>query len=110
MVGDVVRITFTPNENIHTEVKTYYNYMKFTDDGSASVKIDFTNAYIDTQYGSYAGTDVDVKRAFNILYDGDQVFERYIDASDEDVVGSNTLLMFKTLSIYQTTSLLLANN
>ena len=89
VVGDVVRITFTPNENIHTEVKTYYNYMKFVDDGSAPVKIDFTNAYIDTQYGSYAGTDVDIKRAFNILYGGYQVFERYIDASDGDVVGSS---------------------
>ena len=53
VVGDVVRITFTPNENINTEIKTYYNYMKFVDDGSDSVKIDLTNAYIDTQYGSY---------------------------------------------------------
>ena len=85
VVGDVVRITFTPNENIHTEVKTYYNYMKFVDDGSDSVKIDLTNAYIDTQYGSYAGTNVDIKRAFNIKYGGYQVFERYIDASDEDI-------------------------
>ena len=89
VVGDVVRITFTPNENINTEIKTYYNYMKFVDDGSDSVKIDLTNAYIDTQYGSYAGTNVDIKRAFNIKYGGYQVFERYIDASDEDVVGSS---------------------
>ena len=63
--------------------------MKFVDDGSDSVKIDLTNAYIDTQYGSYAGTNVDIKRAFNIKYGGYQVFERYIDASDEDVVGSS---------------------
>ena len=91
MVGDVVRITFTPNENIHTEIKTYYNYMKFVDDGSDSVKIDLTNSYIDTQYGSYAGTNVDIKRAFNIKYGGYQVFERYIDASDEDVIGSDLL-------------------
>ena len=90
VVGDVVRITFTPNENINTEVKTYYNYMKFIDDGSDSVKIDFTNAYIDTQYGSYAGTNVDIKRAFNILYGGYQVFERYLDASDSVAIGAST--------------------
>ena len=92
VVGDVVRVTFTPNENINTEVKTYYNYMKHDDDGSTPTKIDLTSSYIDTQFGTYAGTDVDVKRAFNILYGGYQVFERYIDASDEDVVGSNTSL------------------
>ena len=92
VVGDVVRITFTPNENINTEIKTYYNYMKHDDDGSTPTKIDLTSSYIDTQFGTYAGTDVDVKRAFNILYGGYQVFERYIDASDEDVIGSNTSL------------------
>jgi len=88
--GDIVRLTFTPNSGINAEVKTFYNYIKHDDDGSASVDINFNNAYIDTQYGSYSGTHVDIRRAFRLQYGGYDVFERYIDSTDESVIGSST--------------------
>ena len=90
--GDAVRLTFTPNAGINAEVRTFYNYMKYSDDGSDVVSIDFTNAYIDTQYGDYTGTNADVRRSFRLQYGGYDVFERYIDSTDEDIIGSNTSL------------------
>jgi len=84
----VVKLTFTPNSGINVEVRTFYNYMKYQDDGSSIVSLDFDNAYLDTQYGSYTGTNADVRRAFNLTHQGYNIFERYIDASDEDIIGS----------------------
>ena len=87
--GDVVRLTFTPNSGINAEVRTFYNYMKYADNDDATVELDFTNAYLDTQYGDYSGTDSDIMRAFRLQYGGYDIFERYIDSTDEDVIGSS---------------------
>jgi len=88
VTGDIVRLTFTPNAGINAEVRTFYNYMKYVDSGSDIVSIDYTNAYIDTQYGNYSGTNSDIKRAFRLQYGGYDVFERYIDSTDENIIGS----------------------
>lgn len=90
--GDIVRLTFTPNAGINAEVRTFYNYMKYVDNDDPVVELDFTNAYLDTQYGDYSGTDTDIMRAFAIKYGGYDVFERYIDSTDETIIGSDTLL------------------
>ena len=89
VTGDVVRLTFTPNAGINAEVRTFYNYMKYVDPGDDKVALDYTNAYLDTQYSDYSGTNSDIKRAFRLQYGGYDVFERYIDATDGDVVGSS---------------------
>ena len=86
-IGDITRLTFTPNSGINAEVRVFYNYMKYEDDGSSIVSLDFTNAYLDTQYGSYSGTNSDLKRSFNLTHQGYNIFERYIDASDENIIG-----------------------
>ena len=62
--------------------------MKYADNDDATVELDFTNAYLDTQYGDYSGTDSDIMRAFRLQYGGYDIFERYIDSTDEDVIGS----------------------
>ena len=84
-------LKFTPNASIDVEVRTFYNYMRFEDDIGAAenpITLDFTNAWMDSQYGAYQGTEVDVKRAFNLTHETYQIFERYFDGSDGTVIGT----------------------
>lgn len=90
--GDVVSLVFTPNSGINAEVRTFYNYMKYLDPSLDTVSLDYTNAYLDTQYGGYTGTNADIMRAFRLQYGGYDVFERYIDSTDEDIIGSGSSL------------------
>ena len=88
----VTALKFTPNASIDAEVRTFYNYMRYEDDAGAAenpIKIDFTNAWIDTQYGGYSGTDSDIMRAFNLTHETYQIFERYFDGSDGNIIGSD---------------------
>ena len=89
---DITALKFTPTAGINVEVRTFYNYMRYQSDvgaGAVPSKIDFTNAYIDTQFGSYSGTESDIKRAFNLTHETYNIFERYIDNSDNGIVGTD---------------------
>ena len=88
--GGVVKLTFTPNPGINVEVRTFYNYMKFADNASAKISLDYTDAYLDTQYGTYSGTNVDIRRSFNLTHQGYNIFERYFDSTDENIIGSSS--------------------
>ena len=84
--GGTVELLFTPLENIDTQVKVYMNALRHQDDEADL--IDFNNGTIRTAYGDYVGTDRDILRAFELKHKGNQIFERYFDASDSDTISS----------------------
>ena len=89
--SSVVDLTFTPLPNIDVDVKVYLNALRYEDDEKDI--IDFVNSEIQTDYGTYEGTDVDIKRAFNLTHKNDPIFERYFvgDSSSVVNVNSNTI-------------------
>ena len=83
--GDVTEVVFTPLPNIASEVKVYMNAIRHEDDARDIVS--FNNATIETAYSQYTGTNSDIRRSFNLTYDGNPIFERYFNGNDSDVVN-----------------------
>ena len=82
-----VSLVFTPNENIDTVVNVYMNALTLIEDTSLSNTIDFDNGSIDSNLGSYQGTDSDIKREFELKHEGLQIFERYFEGNNSDIVN-----------------------
>ena len=83
--GSNVYLNFTPNPNIDCEVRVFKAHIGLDDlEGS----IDFTNAIIDSSYGMYMGTDIDIKREFNLTHNLLPIFEREFNASEVDIVDT----------------------
>ena len=78
-------ITFTPLPNIDVNVKVYSNGLRYQDDDKDIIS--FLNSEIQTDYGTYEGTDRDIKRAFNITYKNYPIFERYFHGNDSSIVN-----------------------
>lgn len=92
-IGDITTLTFTPNSGIDVEVRTYMNAIRNTDDSIPPVVIDFNNSSIETDFGTYSGTETDIKRAFDLRHKNDRIFQRDFDGSNSDVVdiSENTI-------------------
>ena len=90
--SSIVELTFTPLANIDVDVKVYLNALRYEDDDKDV--IDFLNSEIQTDYGTYEGTDVDIKRAFNLTHKNDPIFERYFIGSSSEVVNANSDTIF----------------
>ena len=86
--SSVVDLTFTPLSNIDVDVKVYLNALRYEDDEKDI--IGFVNSEIQTDYGTYEGTDVDIKRAFNLTHKNDPIFERYFAGDSSEVVNVNS--------------------
>jgi len=86
--GSNVDLVFTPNENINVTVSCYYNFLRNQNPVADNQTLDFTNTFINSQFGTYSATSSDVKRSFGLTYQGYNVFERYIDAEDAVIVGA----------------------
>ena len=82
-----VDLRFTPNASIITNVKTLLHTTRPIQSGIST--IDLTSAEIQCLEGSYEGTEIDVKRAFGLEHQTEQIFTRNFDASDSDVVNLN---------------------
>jgi len=80
-------ITFTPLPNIDVNVKVYSNALRYQDDDKDI--INFLNSEIQTDYGTYEGTDSDIKRAFNLTHKNDPIFERYFEGDNSSIVDVN---------------------
>ena len=79
---------FTPAASIDTVVNVYMNALRHQDDTKDN--IDFTNALIESGFASYQGTETDIKRAFELKHETDNVFERSFEGNDSDVVNTTT--------------------
>ncbi len=82
--GDIeLRITPPANKAITTKVFQY----NFSETGSDSVGlVTFTNSKYKSDDGSYTGTENDVKFSFNLEHNGDSIFHKVFDSSDDAVV------------------------
>jgi hypothetical protein len=80
-----VIVTFTPIPNINVDVKVYLNALKTQDDSKDIVNI--VNSEIQTDYGTYEGTERDIKRSFDLIHKNDPIFERYFIGDDSSIVS-----------------------
>ena len=86
--SSVVDLTFTPLPNIDVDVKVYLNALRYEDDEKDI--IDFVNSEIQTDYGTYEGTDRDIKRAFDLTHKNAPIFEKYFAGDSSSVVNVNS--------------------
>jgi hypothetical protein len=82
------KLTFTPLPNINVHVKIFFNALRHQDDDKDIVN--FNNATIETNYGTYDGTERDIKRAFDLNHEGYQIFQRSFDGSNSAIVDITT--------------------
>jgi hypothetical protein len=81
----IVSLTFTPLASIAVDVAVYGNALKHV--VGAKDSISFTNATINSGFGEYYGTERDIKRAFNLTHNTDNIFERYVLCNDVNIVS-----------------------
>ena len=80
-------LVFTPEASIDTVVTVFSNTLSLTVvDESNPTEIDFTNATIQTEPGSYQGTESDIMRQFGLTHETDEIFERYFVGNDSTIV------------------------
>ena len=84
--GTVTELIFTPNPSIDAQVKVYMNSIH--EESGDPTAIDFNNATIQNAYGSYSGTDSDVKRRFILKHKTYPIFERYFDGTQSSIVDT----------------------
>ena len=87
------KLTFTPLPNINVSVKIFFNALRNQDDYKDIV--DFNNASIETNYGTYYATDRDIKREFDLTHEGYEIFKRSFDGSNSTIVN----LLENTISL-----------
>ena len=87
VVGNNLELYFTPNPSIDAEVRLFYNSLTVIDPELLPNEIDLNNALIDVFYGSYTGTDRDIRRDFQLTHRGDNIFRKVFNASDSNIVN-----------------------
>ena len=81
-------LVFTPEASIDTVVTVFSNTLCLVvNDESSPTEIDFTNGLIQTQPGTYRGTESDIMRTFGLTHDNDEIFERYFTGNDSNIVN-----------------------
>jgi len=85
--SSIVELTFKPLANIAVDVKVYLNALRHQDDDKDIT--DFIDSKVQTNFGTYEGTDSAIKRAFDITYKNDPIFEKYFVGSASTVIDTN---------------------
>jgi len=85
------KLTFTPLPNINVSVKVFFNAIRYQDDEKDTIS--FNNATLETNDGTYYGTDSDIKKSFDITHEGYKIFQRSFDGSNSSIVNisANTI-------------------
>ncbi len=88
-----VSLLFTPNASIATKVTVFKNAVTLDQDTTLGVAITFSNASIGGEFGTYEGTESDIKRSFGLTHETNEIFERYFTGNDSSVVNvtNNTI-------------------
>jgi hypothetical protein len=85
--NSLAQLTFTPLPGISVEVKSYMNALRYEDDEKTLDFYGLNNSALETNFGTYTGTDVDIKRAFNLTNNSNPVFQRNFLGSDPNIVN-----------------------
>jgi hypothetical protein len=84
--GGLFSLTFTPISDIDCEVRVYQHGTGHLHDLSLPPEIDLNNANILGEFGDYSGTDIDIRKSFNLTHRQLPIFERYITGNDPEII------------------------
>ena len=79
-----VELLYTPLAGIDAEVRVYMNALKIQDDDKDIIS--FNNGTIETNFGSYTGTENTIRRSFDLKHKTSPIFEKYFVGSSSTVV------------------------
>ena len=97
--GSNTNIYFTPNQNIDVDVKVFGVNIGLSED---SEQVDLNNGTLEYDYGSYTGTNNDVKKEFNLTHQNIPIFQRYFDASNSSIVNVDANIIHIPNNFYVT--------
>jgi len=79
------QVLFTPVSGINATVHVYMNAVRIEDDSKDIISL--SNGTIETGYGSYTGTDRDIKRSFDLTHKNSNIFERTFTGDNSSIVN-----------------------
>ena len=89
--GSNTNLYFTPISGIDVQVRVVQNAIGLLNNSlTTSTYIDLNNVLINTNYGSYEGTEFDVRKSFNLTSGQKPVFERYFNGQESTIVNVST--------------------
>jgi len=80
-------LNYTPNPNINVQVRLFRQTIGHIHNIALDDELDLGNTNIVSSFGSYEGTENDIKKQFDLTHDGDLIFERAFDASNAGIVS-----------------------
>jgi hypothetical protein len=80
-------IYFTPIENIDVDIKVFQVDVGLNEQ---SDDIPFINGELKYNYGSYTGTDNDIRKEFDLTHKNTPIFQRQFDGGNSDIVKIDT--------------------
>jgi hypothetical protein len=84
--GSDTNLYFTPIANVGVTVRVFQHSLNNQHNLTLPSTINLINGEIDSGFGSYEGTDLDVRKSFNLTYKQHPIFERYFDGSNSSIV------------------------
>lgn len=94
MDPSTTQLRYTPPANVDVETRVFQQAIQLVSvDDTLDHEIDLNNASITAGYGFYEGTEIGVKRAFELTHNGLPIFQRTFNASDSAIidVSNNTI-------------------
>jgi hypothetical protein len=85
-VGNTGNLWFKPNPNINCEVRIFTLHIGLDE---TSGTIDFTNSALNSSYGLYEGSSLDIKREFQLNHNSRPIFKRMFDGSSSNIVDTD---------------------
>lgn len=91
--GGKTKLTFTPISNANVQVRVFQNALRLVNTDDTNILIDLNNASINSGYGDYTGTEIDIKRSFDLTHRQLPIFERNFVGSASTIVDlANNLI------------------
>jgi len=87
ILGEHTKTYFTPIANIDVDVKVFQVALQLSDQ---TFDLSLINGGLHYDYGTYVGTDNDIKKSFNLTHKNDPIFQKYFDGGSSSVVRTNT--------------------
>ena len=92
LTSTTVDLVFTPLPSIDINAKVYLNALRFQDDDRDLIS--FLNASVQTTYALYEGTEVDIKRAFNLRNKTSTIFEKSFVGSSSTIINTTSDVIY----------------
>jgi hypothetical protein len=88
--NSTLKILYTPNANIDVDVRVWQHTMRLVDNFNSLTGISFNNASLNSGNGTYAGTELDIRRSFDLTHNQKDIFQRYFSPTTDPRVGVAT--------------------